>query len=48
MKFIQDTRVIIAFSIIVIVIILEIGKSIRINQLKKDEDTKIESMSKNE
>ena len=48
MKFIQDTRVIVAISIIAIVLILEIGKSIRINQLKKIEDKKIESMSQYE
>ena len=48
MNFIKNTKVIIAISFIVVVIILEIGKSIRINQLKRIEVTKIESMSKYE
>ncbi|MEW4922179.1 hypothetical protein [Algibacter sp. 2305UL17-15] len=48
MKYIQDTRVILAALVLVIVIIKEVGKSIRINQLKNIEKTRIESMGQYE
>lgn len=44
MKYLKDIRLILAVSIIIIVIITETGKSIRINQLKKVEKSKIEAM----
>ena len=44
MKYLKDTRIILGLLFIVALIILEIGKSIRINQLKEVEESKIESI----
>ena len=48
MKFLKDSRIIIAITILANVIIIEVGKSVRINQFKKIDESKIESMSKYE
>ncbi|MEL0455389.1 hypothetical protein WJN01_04040 [Flavobacteriaceae bacterium SZ-1-7] len=48
MKYLKDTRVIIAILIVFSLIIKEIGKSVRINQLKEIEKSKIESMGEYE
>lgn len=44
MKYLKDTRIILGLLFIVALIILEIGKSIRIDQLKEVEESKIESI----
>lgn len=48
MKKINDTRIIIGVLIIVIVLIQEFGKSVRIQQLKTFDDSTIESIGKYE
>ncbi|WP_425076326.1 hypothetical protein [Psychroserpens sp. S379A] len=48
MKFLKDTRNIIGLIILLGVIIKELGKSIRIEQFKNFNDSKIESIGKYE
>jgi multidrug efflux pump subunit AcrB len=48
MKFIKDSRVILAILILLIVIVIEMFKSIRIEQLKKSDQKKIESIGQYE